>query len=318
MVVKAKDKKRGKSSPANSNVEFFKCGKYDHYAKERYSNKCFSCDKVEHFVKDCLSEYKKEETINLTEEVKEEVTLLMMARSSRAKHKRVEHLTRRPSSMKNSGRKPKSMKNLAMQLSSVDRMERHLDRSMVHLDSPIKCIESEKSLVRGMESSKKHMKSSSSSTKQGNISKSLVGSLGSSVEHVFVCTHLMDLLHGHSLTKSEQIKFYTMSILRPDDNSTYIDDIVFLYRLIPGQAHHSYGLHCALLAGVPEEIVKRAAAVLDAVSNNNHVERLCNENISAQDRQCKDAMEKLLEFDIEKGDLKLFFEDIFSPVLNAS
>jgi len=32
----------------------------------------------------------------------------------------------------------------------------------------------------------------------------------------------------------------------------------------------------------------------------------------------QDAMDKLLEFDIEKGDLKLFFEDIFSPVLNAS
>ena len=29
-------------------------------------------------------------------------------------------------------------------------------------------------------------------------------------------------------------------------------------------------------------------------------------------------MEKLLEFDIDKGDLKLFFEDVFSLVLNAS
>ncbi|KAG5081675.1 hypothetical protein JHK86_005740 [Glycine max] len=90
------------------------------------------------------------------------------------------------------------------------------------------------------------------------------------------------------------------------------------HRLVPGRAHHSYGLHCALLAGVPEEIIKRAAAVLDAISNNNHVERLCNENVSAQDRQYKDAMEKLLEFDIDKGDLKLFFEDVFSLVLNAS
>ncbi|KAK7372012.1 hypothetical protein VNO80_05380 [Phaseolus coccineus] len=156
---------------------------------------------------------------------------------------------------------------------------------------------------------------------KGTLTEDGIGLLAGTINHfvtcheppkVFLCTHLMDLLHGHSLTKSEQIKFYTMSILRPEDNSTYIDDIVFLYRLVPGHAHHSYGLHCALLAGVPEEIVKRAAAVLDAVSNNNHVERLCNENISAQDRQYKDAMDKLLEFDIEKGDLKLFFEDMFS------
>nr|KYP73420.1 MutS protein isogeny 5 [Cajanus cajan] len=155
---------------------------------------------------------------------------------------------------------------------------------------------------------------------KGTLTEDGIGLLAGTVNHfvtcdeppkVFVCTHLMDLLHGHSLTKSEQIKFYTMSILRPDDNSSRVEDIVFLYRLVPGHAHHSYGLHCALLAGVPDEIIKRAAAVLDAVSNNDHVERLCNENISAQDRQYKDAMEKLLDFDIDKGDLKLFFEDIF-------
>ncbi|KAL2582654.1 hypothetical protein AAZV13_14G021100 [Glycine max] len=162
---------------------------------------------------------------------------------------------------------------------------------------------------------------------KGTLTEDGIGLLAGTINHfvttdeppkVFVCTHLMDLLHGHSLTKSEQIKFYTMSILRPDGNSTHIEDIVFLYRLVPGHAHHSYGLHCALLAGVPEEIIKRATAVLDTVSNNKHVERLSNENISAQDRQYKDAMEKLLEFDIDKGDLKIFFEDVFSLVLNAS
>ncbi|MCI15521.1 DNA mismatch repair protein MSH5-like, partial [Trifolium medium] len=42
------------------------------------------------------------------------------------------------------------------------------------------------------------------------------------------------------------------------------------------------------------------------------VERLCNENISAQDDEYKDAMEKLLTFDIDNGDLNLFFEEIFS------
>ncbi|RDX94352.1 DNA mismatch repair protein MSH5, partial [Mucuna pruriens] len=151
---------------------------------------------------------------------------------------------------------------------------------------------------------------------KGTLIEDGIGLLAGTINHfvtfdeppkVFVCTHLMDLLHGHSLTKSEQIKFYTMSILRPDENSTHIEDIVFLYRT-----------SCTVHAGVPDEIIKRAAAVLDAVSNNNHVERLCNENISAQDRQYKDATEKLLEFDIDEGDLKLFFEDIFSLVLDAS
>ncbi|KAK7300056.1 hypothetical protein RJT34_10888 [Clitoria ternatea] len=162
---------------------------------------------------------------------------------------------------------------------------------------------------------------------KGTLTEDGIGLLAGTINHfvtcdeppkVFVCTHLMDLLYGSSLNKSEQIKYYTMSILRPEDNSTQIEDIVFLYRLVPGHVHHSYGLHCALLAGVPDEIIKRAAVVLDAVSNNNYVERVCNEKISAQDRQYKDSMEKLLEFDIDKGDLRLFFEDIFSVVPDAS
>ncbi|GAU40016.1 hypothetical protein TSUD_258090 [Trifolium subterraneum] len=70
----------------------------------------------------------------------------------------------------------------------------------------------------------------------------------------------------------------------------------------------SYIIH----AGVPDEIIKRAAVVLDAVSKNNSVERLCNENISVQEDEYKDAMEKLLKFDIDNGDLNLFFEEIFS------
>ncbi|PNX72616.1 DNA mismatch repair protein msh5-like, partial [Trifolium pratense] len=92
---------------------------------------------------------------------------------------------------------------------------------------------------------------------KGTLTEDGVGLLAGAINHfitcdeppkVFVCTHLMDLLHGCSLTKSEQIKFYTMSILRPEDISTQMENIVFLYRLVPGHVHHSYGLHCALLA----------------------------------------------------------------------
>ncbi|XP_057724377.1 DNA mismatch repair protein MSH5 [Arachis stenosperma] len=160
---------------------------------------------------------------------------------------------------------------------------------------------------------------------KGTLTEDGIGLLAGTINHfvtydeppkVFICTHLMDLLQGHSLTKSQQISFHTMSILKPDDNSTCLEDIVFLYRLVPGHAHHSYGLHCALLAGVPHEIIKRAAVVLDAVANNMCVERLCNDNITARDHQYKNAIEKLLEFDIDKGDLNQFFDDVFSLSLN--
>ncbi|CAB4308292.1 unnamed protein product [Prunus armeniaca] len=137
---------------------------------------------------------------------------------------------------------------------------------------------------------------------KGTLTEDGVGLLGGTINYlvshddppkVLVCTHLTELFSESCLPKSKKIEFYTMSVLRPD-NSTDIEDIVFLYRLVPGHALLSYGLHCALLAGVPEEVIKRAAFILEALGNNEHVERLCNENVSAQDQQYQNVVDKML------------------------
>ncbi|KAG6689718.1 hypothetical protein I3842_11G188800 [Carya illinoinensis] len=147
---------------------------------------------------------------------------------------------------------------------------------------------------------------------KGTLTEDGIGLLGGTITHfatcddppkVLVCTHLTEIFDKSCLPKSEMINFYTMSVLRPDNNSTNIEDIVFLYRLVPGHALLSYG--------VPGEVIKRAALVLDAIGNNKHIERLCNKNISAQDQQYKDAADKIMAFDVFKGDLSLFFQDIF-------
>jgi DNA mismatch repair protein MutS len=43
----------------------------------------------------------------------------------------------------------------------------------------------------------------------------------------------------------------------------YEDQVVFLYRIVPGSAGRSYGLHVARLAGVSGEVLERANAVLN-------------------------------------------------------
>jgi DNA mismatch repair protein MutS len=40
------------------------------------------------------------------------------------------------------------------------------------------------------------------------------------------------------------------------------DEIIFLHKIAPGSADKSYGIHVARLAGVPEEVLDRAEAVL--------------------------------------------------------
>jgi DNA mismatch repair protein MutS len=39
-------------------------------------------------------------------------------------------------------------------------------------------------------------------------------------------------------------------------------DVAFLYKVLPGVSSHSYGIHVAKLAGLPEEVVARATALL--------------------------------------------------------
>ncbi|CAH2053214.1 unnamed protein product, partial [Thlaspi arvense] len=156
---------------------------------------------------------------------------------------------------------------------------------------------------------------------KGTLTEDGIGLLGGTISHVatctepprvLVCTHLTELLNESCLPVSEKIKFYTMSVLRPDTESANMEEIVFLYRLIPGQTLLSYGLHCALLAGVPEEVVKRAAIVLDAFESNNNIDKLSLDNISSQDQAFKAAVDKFLAFDISTSDIRAFFQDMFT------
>ncbi|GAB2215856.1 hypothetical protein Droror1_Dr00020261 [Drosera rotundifolia] len=155
---------------------------------------------------------------------------------------------------------------------------------------------------------------------KGTLAEDGIGLLGGTIKYfeasddppkVLICTHLTEMFNKSFLPPSEKIKFYTMSVLRPEESSTQVEDMVFLYRLVPGQALLSYGLHCAFLAGVPKELITRAACILDSIGRGMLVERLKHEKISAQDQQYKDALEKMLTFDAQNGDLDQFFQDSF-------
>lgn len=153
---------------------------------------------------------------------------------------------------------------------------------------------------------------------KGTLMEDGIGLLGGTINHylssydspkVLICTHLTEIFDNSYLMESDKIKFYTMSVLSPSKESTDAEEIVFLYRLVPGHALLSYGLHCAALAGVFEEVIKRAAVLLDATENNMHIQRLCSE-VSDQDQKCKEAVDKLLAFDAVNGDLHRFLAEI--------
>lgn len=47
-------------------------------------------------------------------------------------------------------------------------------------------------------------------------------------------------------------------------------EVIFLHHIAPGAADRSYGLHVARLAGVPEQVLQRAGAVLARLEQNQH------------------------------------------------
>ncbi|KAD5961973.1 hypothetical protein E3N88_13446 [Mikania micrantha] len=153
---------------------------------------------------------------------------------------------------------------------------------------------------------------------KGTLTEDGIGLLGGTIDHfmsmhappkVLICTHLTKIFVDCHVSQSDKIKFYTMSVLRPDNNSEELGEIVFLYRIFL-----FFFTTLAILynlAGVPKEVIRRATFILDATTKGMHIDRTCDEKINAQDEQYKDVAEKMEAFDAINGDLSLFFQDIF-------
>ncbi|MCH8824666.1 MAG: DNA mismatch repair protein MutS [Planctomycetes bacterium] len=80
------------------------------------------------------------------------------------------------------------------------------------------------------------------------------------------------------------------------------EEIIFLYRILPGSTNRSYGIHVAKLAGLPPETVKRASQLLETLA----VQTESSHILSA------DAQANVVE---PKSQMSLFREYIEHPVV---
>jgi len=76
--------------------------------------------------------------------------------------------------------------------------------------------------------------------------------------------------HYHELNEMEKsfkrIKNYNVSVKEIDNK------VIFLRKLVPGGSEHSFGIHVARMAGMPQSITKRADAILAAMESANRKE----------------------------------------------
>lgn len=74
--------------------------------------------------------------------------------------------------------------------------------------------------------------------------------------------------HYHQLCSLAHQPEYRDFVTNVSVGSQHVDgEVVFTHQIVPGQASRSYGLEVARLAGLPQELVARAAAILDAESD---------------------------------------------------
>ncbi|NNM55407.1 MAG: DNA mismatch repair protein MutS [Spirochaetales bacterium] len=73
--------------------------------------------------------------------------------------------------------------------------------------------------------------------------------------------------HYHELTALEHSEKHNFCLAVEEDGA----DVIFLRRVIPGAADHSYGIYVARLAGLPTELLQRARNILEGLLPENEV-----------------------------------------------
>ena len=89
-------------------------------------------------------------------------------------------------------------------------------------------------------------------------------------EHPKIHAKTLFATHYHELNEMEKsfkrIKNYNVSVKEIDNK------VIFLRKLTPGGSEHSFGIHVARMAGMPQSIPKRADAILAAMESTNRKE----------------------------------------------
>jgi DNA mismatch repair protein MutS len=86
--------------------------------------------------------------------------------------------------------------------------------------------------------------------------------------------------HYHELNEMtetfKRIKNYNVSVKELKDN------VLFLRKLVPGGSEHSFGIHVAKMAGMPQQVIHRANKILKKLEKSHSSEELTDHLKSAQ------------------------------------
>ncbi len=93
----------------------------------------------------------------------------------------------------------------------------------------------------------------------------------------------------------KRVKNYNVAVKEIDNK------VIFLRKLVPGGSEHSFGIHVAKMAGMPQSITRRADAILGQMESTNR----------------KDGIKKPIQDFVEKREgYQMSFFQLDDPVLS--
>jgi len=117
-----------------------------------------------------------------------------------------------------------------------------------------------------------------------------------------LCPRTLFATHYHELTQLVTNEDLTNVTCLTIDVREHNNDIVFLHKIIAGVANRSYGIAVAKMAGMPENIVKRAEQVLEQLENGNDT----NKNQPIEKHVEQPSVKPVVEEPKTKTQLSLF------------
>ena len=94
---------------------------------------------------------------------------------------------------------------------------------------------------------------------------------------VLFATHYHEI--NEMATTFDRIKNFTVSV------KELKDDVLFLRKLVPGGSHHSFGIHVAKMAGMPQGVLRRANTILKRLEKTHSSEALSDTVTKLTDAQ---------------------------------
>ncbi|EDO15257.1 hypothetical protein Kpol_461p11 [Vanderwaltozyma polyspora DSM 70294] len=129
---------------------------------------------------------------------------------------------------------------------------------------------------------------------------------------VLACSHFHELFKDHIISpRSHGIKFYSTEILLNRSNNKLTpnvenfqenEGITFLYKLKEGIANQSFGIYCASVAGIDNDIVKRAYKIKEMMDNGYNLVDYCGEITKKELQQFQknqNIVKKFISWDLD-------------------